>query len=294
MMRPPSTSASMAMACAISRLEVDDADQAFAEAVRRGAQPAEEPHDVKDEHGAIRRAAVHTYGDTIHSLISYKDYKGPFLPGFMAAPIAGDDCGILRIDHIVGNVELGKMQHWADYYTRVFGFHRYITFDDKDISTEYSALMSIVMSDDSHSVKFPINEPAPGRKKSQIEEYIEAYGGAGAQHIALQCKDVMSHGRQNCSATGSIFCAFPTAIMKLLPSRVGEWKNPSSSCARWASWWTATTKATCCRFSPSRSRIARPCSSKSSSARAAADLAKGNFKALFESIEMEQARRGNL
>jgi len=155
-------------------LEVDNADEAFEEAVRRGAQPAEEPHDIEDEHGAIRRGAVHTYGDTIHSLISYKDYKGPFLPGYMAAPLAGDDCGILRIDHIVGNVELGKMQYWADYYTRVFGFHRYITFDDKDISTEYSALMSIVMSDDSHSVKFPINEPAQARNKSQIQEYIEA------------------------------------------------------------------------------------------------------------------------
>ena len=142
----------------------------------------------------VRRAAVHTYGDTIHSLISYKDYKGPFLPGFAAAPLAGDDCGILRIDHIVGNVELGKMQYWADYYTRVFGFHRYITFDDKDISTEYSALMSIVMSDDSHSVKFPINEPAAARNKSQIQEYLEAYGGPGAQHIALQCKDVAVHG----------------------------------------------------------------------------------------------------
>ena len=107
---------------------------------------------------------MHTYGDTIHSLISYKNYAGPFLPGFAAAPIAADDCGILRIDHIVGNVEEGKMQFWADYYANVFGFHRYITFDDKDISTEYSALMSIVMSDDSHSVQFPINEPAPGRK----------------------------------------------------------------------------------------------------------------------------------
>jgi hypothetical protein len=148
--------------------EVDDADQAFAEAVRRGAKPVAEPHDEVDEHGAIRRAAVHTYGDTIHSLISYKGYDGPFMPGFMAAPIAADDCGILRIDHIVGNVEEGKMQYWADYYANVFGFHRYITFDDKDISTEYSALMSIVMSDDSHSVQFPINEPAPGRKRSQI------------------------------------------------------------------------------------------------------------------------------
>ncbi len=127
-------------------LEVDDADEAFEEAVHRGAQPAEEPHDIKDEYGAIRRAAVHTYGDTVHSLISYKDYRGPFLPGFMAAPLAGDDCGILRIDHIVGNVELGKMQYWADYYTRVFGFHRYITFDDKDISiTTLASSGSIVI-----------------------------------------------------------------------------------------------------------------------------------------------------
>ncbi|MGC2247982.1 MAG: VOC family protein, partial [Terriglobales bacterium] len=111
-------------------LEVADADEAFAEAVRRGATAAEEPHDLDDECGSVRRAAVHTYGDTIHSLISYKDYKGPFLPGFAADPVEGDDCGILRVDHIVGNVELGQMQTWADYYTRVFGFHRYITFDD--------------------------------------------------------------------------------------------------------------------------------------------------------------------
>src|ERR1700692_2008273 len=131
-------------------LEVGDADPACEKAVKRGALPAEEPRDVKDDHGTVRRAAVHTYGDTIHSLISYKDYSGPFLPGFTASPLAADDCGLLRLDHITGNVELGKMQFWADYYTRVFGFHRYITFDDKDISTEYSALMSIVMSADSH------------------------------------------------------------------------------------------------------------------------------------------------
>src|SRR5208283_5934874 len=110
---------------------------------------------------------------------------------FVAAPVAGDDCGILRIDHIVGNVELGQMQYWAEYYERVFGFHRFISFDDKDISTEYSALMSIVMSDDSYSVKFPINEPAPGKRKSQIAEYLEAYQGAGVQHVALQVSDVL-------------------------------------------------------------------------------------------------------
>ncbi|HEV2687096.1 MAG TPA: 4-hydroxyphenylpyruvate dioxygenase, partial [Bryobacteraceae bacterium] len=206
-------------------LEVEDADSAFAEAVRRGAEPAVEPHDVQDEHGTVRRAAVHTYGDTLHSLISYRDYQGPFLPGFIAAPVAGDDCGILRIDHIVGNVELGRMQYWADYYTRVFGFHRYITFDDKDISTEYSALMSIVMSDDSHSVKFPINEPAQARNKSQIQEYIEAYGGPGAQHIALQCEDAL-YTVSKLQRNGLDFLRVPDAYYEALPARVGPVEEP--------------------------------------------------------------------
>ncbi len=171
---------------------VADADQAFAEAMRRGAQGAARSRTTEnDEHGTIRRAAIHTYGDTIHSFISYKDYSGPFLPGFVSAMVPGDDAGILRIDHVVGNVELGGMERWAGFYSRVFGFQRYISFDDKDISTEYSALMSIVMSDDTQSVKFPINEPAPGRKKSQIDEYLEAYGGPGVQHIALLCDDVV-------------------------------------------------------------------------------------------------------
>src|SRR6185369_5429612 len=124
-------------------LEVADADAAYNEAIKRGAIGFEEPHDEEDSHGSIRRAAVKTYGDTIHSLISYKDYKGPFLPGFVEAKIPGKDAGILRVDHMVGNVELGKMNEWAEYYSKVFGFHRYISFDDKDISTEYSALMSI-------------------------------------------------------------------------------------------------------------------------------------------------------
>ncbi len=147
------------------------------------------------------------------------------MPGFAASPADGDDCGILRIDHIVGNVELGQMQHWADYYTRVFGFHRYITFDDKDISTEYSALMSIVMSDDSHSVKFPINEPAVARNKSQIQEYLEAYGGPGAQHIALQCKDVL-YTVNKLQRNGLDFLRVPDSVLRCLPARVGAVEEP--------------------------------------------------------------------
>src|SRR5437773_11603881 len=176
---------------------VEDADHAFSEAVDRGARVAIEPHDWRDENGSVRHAAIATYGDTIHSFYSYNskhngpNYNGPFLPGFVKQTVDGDAVGLMLVDHIVGNVELGKMNYWCDFYRDVMGFHRYITFDDKDISTEYSALMSIVMSDDGHNIKFPINEPAESKTgKSQIQEYIDFYRSAGAQHIALLCKDI--------------------------------------------------------------------------------------------------------
>ena len=177
--------------------QVEDADQAFNEAVKRGAKVAIEPYDWKDENGSVRRAAVKTYGDTIHSFISYNtnnghNYSGVFLPTFTENKLEGDDVGIILVDHIVGNVELGKMNYWCDYYRDVMGFERYLTFDDKDISTEYSALMSIVMSDGGHNIKFPINEPAEGKGgKSQIQEYIDYYKSAGVQHLALLCKDIL-------------------------------------------------------------------------------------------------------
>ncbi len=171
---------------------VDDADRAFEEAVRRGASVAVEPHDLADDHGAMRHAAIHTYGDTLHSFLSYQDYRGPFLPGFVEKRVPGEDIGLLRVDHMVGNVELGRMNEWADWYNKVLGFDRFISFDDKDISTEYSALMSIVMADDSQAIKFPLNEPAPGKKKSQIDEYLEFYRGPGVQHVALLVQDIAS------------------------------------------------------------------------------------------------------
>ena len=183
---PRCTATASATSCSRSTMRI----AAFEEAVRRGAEPAIEPHDVSDEHGTVRRAAIHTYGDTLHSFLSLGDYNGPFLPGYVARQAPATDAGILRIDHIVGNVELGKMDDWADWYSRVLGFKRYISFDDKDISTEYSALMSIVMSDDSFAIKFPINEPAAGKRKSQIDEYLDFYGGPGVQHIALQTIDI--------------------------------------------------------------------------------------------------------
>ena len=273
--------------------EVADADTAFAEAVRRGARPAMEPRDLTDEHGAVRWAAVHTYGDTVHSLISYQDYQGPFLPGYIAAPIPGDDCGILRIDHIVGNVELGKMQCWADYYTRVFGFHRYITFDDKDISTEYSALMSIVMSDDSHSVKFPINEPAIARNKSQIQEYLEAYGGPGAQHIALQCEDVL-YTVAKLQHNGLDFLRVPDTYYEALPDRVGALEEPISELRSLGILVDRDEEGYLLQI------FSKPVEDRPTlffeiiQRKGSRGFGKGNFKALFESIELEQARRGNL
>jgi 4-hydroxyphenylpyruvate dioxygenase len=161
---------------------VDDADQTFAEAVRRGAQPASEPRELADEHGRVRHAAIRTYGDTIHSFISYQDYSGPFLPGFASRAVKGTDIGLLRIDPIVGNVELGKMEEWADWYSRVLGFERFLSFDDKDISTEYSALMSVVMADDSVAIGFLINEPRPGGTRARLT--IPDYNCARVQHIA--------------------------------------------------------------------------------------------------------------
>ena len=192
--------------------EVEDADAAFAEATERGAAPAVEPHEVNDEHGTVRRAAMKTYGDTLHSFISYHGYAGPFLPGFVEQRIEEPDAGLILVDHVVGNVELGKMNTWADFYTEVFGFHRYITFDDKDICTEYTALMSVVMSDDNQRIKFPINEPAEGKRTSQIQEYIDFYNGAGCAAHGPAHRRHRRHGApaQRRAAWSSCTCPRPT------------------------------------------------------------------------------------
>ena len=236
---------------------------------------------------------MHTYGDTIHSLISYKGYDGPFMPGFMAAPIAADDCGILRIDHIVGNVEEGKMQYWADYYANVFGFHRYITFDDKDISTEYSALMSIVMSDDSHSVQFPINEPAPGRKRSQIDEYLEAYGGAGAQHVALRCNDALSTVSK-LQHNGINFLRVPDSYYEALPLRIGEIEEPVEQLRTLGILVDRDDEGYLLQIFSNPVEDRPTVFFEIIQRKGCRGFGKGNFKALFESIELEQARRGNL
>jgi 4-hydroxyphenylpyruvate dioxygenase len=274
-------------------LEVGDTDLAFEQALARGAETAEAPHDLKDEFGSVRRAAIRTYGDTIHSLLSRRGYTGPFLPGFAEQRIAGDDAGILRIDHMVGNVELGQMNRWADFYSKVFGFHRFISFDDKDISTEYSALMSIVMSDDSYSVKFPINEPAPGKRKSQIAEYLEAYQGPGVQHIALQVTDVLATV-DKLQRNGVPFLRVPDSYYDTLSERIGELDEPLEEIKRLGILVDKDDDGYLLQI------FTRPVEDRPTvfyeiiQRKGSRGFGKGNFKALFEAIELEQARRGNL
>jgi len=272
---------------------VDDADGAFAEAVRRGALPAVEPHEIRDEHGAVRHAAIHTYGDTLHSFISHVDYAGPFLPGFIERQVPGTDIGLLRVDHIVGNVGLGQMNEWAEWYRRVLGFDRFISFDDKDISTEFSALMSVVMSDDSQSIKFPINEPAPGRRKSQIDEYLEYYRGPGVQHVALQVKDIcetVGRLREN----GVEFLRVPDSYYAALPQRVGEIAESTEQLRNLAVLVDRDQDGYLLQL------FTRPVQDRPTlffeiiERKGSRGFGKGNFRALFEAIEREQALRGNL
>ncbi len=278
--------------CDIALL-VDDADFAFNEAVKRGAKPAIEPHDVHDEQGAVRRASIHTYGDTIHTFISNKDYKGPFLPGYQAAEVPGEDGGLLVVDHIVGNVELGKMNPWADFYSKVMGFSRYITFDDKDISTEYSALMSIVMSDDNKLVKFPINEPAPGRKKSQIDEYLDWYHGPGVQHVALLCGDIVETVTR-LKANGVEFLTTPDSYYTELKQRVGDIDEPMDKLRELNILVDRDPEGYLLQL------FTKPVEDRPTlffeiiQRKGSRGFGKGNFRALFESIEAEQAKRGNL
>lgn len=278
---------------------VEDADHAFNEAVSRGATPVTEPHDMADENGSVRHSAIATYGDTIHSFISYNtnnghNYNGVFLPGFIAQDVAGEPTGIMMVDHIVGNVELGKMGHWCDFYRDVLGFFRYITFDDKDISTEYSALMSIVMSDGQHNIKFPINEPAEGKGgKSQIQEYIDFYRSAGAQHIALLCRDIRSTVTQ-LMENGVEFLTIPDTYYDDLLDRVGPIDEDIESLKKLGILVDRDDEGYLLQI------FTKPVEDRPTvfyeilQRKGCKGFGKGNFKALFVSIEEEQRRRGNL
>ncbi|MCI0339018.1 MAG: 4-hydroxyphenylpyruvate dioxygenase [Acidobacteria bacterium] len=274
-------------------LEVDDADHAFEIAVSRGAAPNEAPHTLKDDDGLVRRGSVKIYCDTIHSFISRKNYTGPFLPGFVPSKVTGREAGLLRIDHFVANVELGKMTEWEEWYKRIFGFSRFMTFDDKDISTEFSALNSVVMANDSRSIKFPINEPARGRRKSQIEEYLECYYGPGVQHIALLTTDIIStvsRLREN----GVEFLEVPDTYYEALNQRVGKIDEDVAKLRKLKLLVDRDENGYLLQI------FTRPVEDRPTlfyeiiQRKGCQGFGKGNFKALFEAIEREQAMRGNL
>ena len=272
---------------------VDDPERTHAALVAAGAESAREPYATEDSNGSARWAAVHTYGEVLHSLVDPSGYDGPFLPGFTDAVVEADDAGLLRYDHMVGNVELGKMEHWANWYADILGFHRYIHFDDTQIATEYSALMSIVMSDNSYSIKFPINEPAEGRKKSQIEEYLEFNRGPGVQHIAMLTKDIVKTVR-HLRAHGVDFLEVPKTYYDELPQRVGEIDEDIETLAKLGILVDRDEEGYLLQL------FTKPVVSRPTlffeiiQRKGSRGFGIGNFKALFEAIEREQARRGNL
>jgi 4-hydroxyphenylpyruvate dioxygenase len=274
-------------------LEVEDAAKAFEAAVSRGAEPAYPPVTLQDEHGTAVRAAVKVYGDTVHSFISFRDYRGPFLPGFRAAPLPGRDAGLAALDHYVANVRLGEMAKWEAWYERVLGLKRFMTFDDKDISTEFTALNSVVMANDSRSLKFPINEPAPGRKKSQVEEYNDFNRGPGVQHIALMTSDIVKTVSA-LRANGVGFLAVPDAYYEALPARVGPIHEALPALKELGILVDRDEQGYLLQI------FTQPLEDRPTlffeiiQRKGCQGFGKGNFKALFEAIEREQERRGNL
>jgi 4-hydroxyphenylpyruvate dioxygenase len=275
---------------------VEDVDKAYFETVKRGARGLEEPHDIKDDSGIIRKAAISAYGDTIHSFINRKDYKGLFLPGFQVkgSQLHGiKPVGIQYVDHAVGNVELGKMNDWVAFYRDVLGFTQYISFDDKDISTEYSALMSKVMAGGRGMIKFPINEPAEGKKKSQIDEYLDFYEGAGVQHIALLTGDIIETVTK-LKERGLEFLSAPNAYYEHLEKRVGKIDEPIDKIAELGILVDRDDEGYLLQIF-TKPVVDRPTLFYEIIQRKGArGFGKGNFKALFEAIEKEQELRGNL
>lgn len=276
-------------------LWVDDARQSYAETTKRGAKGVMEPTVYTDEHGEVVISAIQTYGETIHKFIERKNYKGAFLPGYKAwkSNIPVKPVGLKHVDHCVGNVELGRMNEWVKFYEEVMGFKLLLTFDDKDISTEYSALMSKVVSNGNGYVKFPINEPAEGRKKSQIEEYIDFYKGAGVQHIAIATDDIIATVAE-LRARGVEFLQVPDIYYDEVWDRVGAVKEDKEAIKKLNILVDRDDEGYLLQLftKPVQDRptvfyeIIQRCGAKS--------FGKGNFKALFESIEREQALRGNL
>jgi len=276
-------------------LWVDDARQAWKETTKRGARSIREPFDLKDENGSVRIASIAAYGDTIHSFVERSAYRGAFLPGYRATPEdpLARPTGLLHVDHMVGNVGWNEMNRWVDFYGTTMGFSLYQHFDDKDISTEYSALMSKVMANGNGRVKFPINEPAEGRRKSQIEEYLEFYHGPGIQHIALATNDIL-HTVAKLQGQGVAFLTVPHTYYTELEGRVGRIDEPIEELECLGILVDRDDEGYMLQI------FTKPVEDRPTlfyeiiQRKGSRSFGKGNFKALFEAIEREQAARGNL
>ncbi|MFN3343264.1 MAG: 4-hydroxyphenylpyruvate dioxygenase [Flavobacteriales bacterium] len=276
-------------------LWVDDATSAFNETVKRGAKPYMEPHKEEDKDGFVIKSGIHTYGDTVHVFVERKNYKGVFLPGFQKweSDYNPADLGFKYIDHMVGNVELGEMNKWSKFYEEVMGFANLITFDDKDISTEYTALMSKVMTNGNGRIKFPINEPAEGKKKSQIEEYLDFYKGAGCQHIAIATNDIV-HSVSEMRKRGVEFLYVPGTYYDNVKDRVGIIEEDLQKLKSLGIMVDRDEDGYLLQI------FTKPVEDRPTlffeiiQRKGANSFGKGNFQALFESIEAEQARRGTL
>ena len=276
-------------------LWVPDAKKAYDEAIKRGAKHYMSPKEESDESGKVVRSGIYTYGETVHIFVERNDYKGVFLPGYKVlkteynpAPV-----GLRYIDHMVGNVELGEMNTWVNFYKDVLGFAQIVSFDDKDISTEYTALMSKVMSNGNGRIKFPINEPAEGKKKSQIEEYLDFYEGAGVQHIAVATDDVISTVRQ-LKARGVEFLRVPDTYYDVVLDRVGEIDEDLAPLRELGILVDRDDEGYLLQI------FTKPIEPRPTmffeiiQRKGATSFGKGNFQALFEAIEREQELRGTL
>jgi 4-hydroxyphenylpyruvate dioxygenase len=276
-------------------LRVPDAEEAYAVALKRGATGVRDPEVFEDEHGKVVKAAIATYGETIHSLVSRQDYSGPFFPGFQPVEGSGDTkgFGIQYIDHIVGNVELGKMQEWVEFYERIMGFTELRHFSDEEISTEYSALMSKVVWDGEGKIKFPINEPAEGKKKSQIDEYLEYYRTPGVQHIAMATEDIVKTVDAMTEA-GIQFLRVPGVYYDDAKKRVPQIAGQIEDLQRNGILVDKDEDGYLLQI------FTKPVQDRPTvffeliERHGAKGFGAGNFKALFEAIEREQDARGNL
>ena len=276
-------------------LWVDDAREAHRKAVERGAKSIQDPSASKDDSGEIVTAAIGIYGDTIHTLVERRNYKGLFMPGFAPRKphYQAAETGLMYVDHCVGNVELGQMNVWVGFYEKVMGFKNLISFDDADISTEYSSLMSKVMSNGNEKIKFPINEPAKGKKKSQIDEYLEFYRGPGVQHLALATNDIVKTVT-SLRDRGIEFLSVPTTYYQELQGRVGKIDEPVDVLAKLGILVDRDPDGYLLQI------FTKPVQDRPTlfyeviQRKGARSFGKGNFKALFEAIEREQAARGNL